>query len=230
MKPALRKAQLGSKLIVKAIVRRTLSLCAFLTLALAGGFFVFAYCVSNMPPGMLRPADAIVALTGDEDRIAEAVRLLSQGKGGRLLISGVNKSTRTPEIMHLTTHRRNAFLFRCCIDIDKRSLNTEDNAAETNAWAQKRGFHSLIVVTSTYHMPRALIELRQSMPGMDLIAYPVKAPRLETQWWRDPRTSWVLCKEYLKFVTATARYAANRLARDPGKPEHRMRTINAGLD
>ena len=197
---------------------------------LIGGFFVFAHCVSVMPAAPLRQADGIVALTGDEDRISEAVRILAGGKGQRLLISGVNKSTRVPQLISLNTAGwKEAVLFGCCIDLDKRALNTEDNASETTAWVRRRGFRSLIVVTSTYHMPRTLIELRQAMPDVELVPYPVKAPRLEQRWWSDPRTAWVLGKEYMKFITALARYTANALTKDSTPQESHTRTLNARL-
>ncbi len=215
----------------QAIALRTLRVFALFAIALALGFFAFAHWVSVMPAGSLHAADGIVALTGDEDRISEAVRLLAEGKAGRLLISGVNKSTGAPQIINSNgAGPQQAWLFRCCVDLDRRALNTEDNALQATAWARKRGFRSLIVVTSTYHMPRALMELRQSMPELDLIPYPVKSPRMETEWWNDPRTSWVLCKEYLKFVTASARYAANRLAGASSNTQPNRRTINARVD
>ncbi len=205
-------------------VRVTVIFC----LALAAGFFVFAYSVSVMPSGVPVLADGIVALTGDEDRISEAVRLLAEGKAQRLLISGVNKSTGAPQIISLNaTTGKEALLFRCCVDLDKRALNTEDNAFETTAWVRQKGFRSLIVVTSTYHMPRTLIELRQSMPDVELIPYPVKSPRLEEQWWSDPRTAWVLGKEYVKFITAFARYGANSVLGPSAKAEHGTPLINA---
>ena len=176
-------------------------------------------------------ADGIVALTGDEDRISEAVRLLAEGKARRLLISGVNKSTRAPEIISLNTvGNSEARLFRCCVDLGKRAHNTEDNALETTAWVRLHGFRSLIVVTSTYHMPRTLIELRQAMPDVELVPYPVKSPRLGEQWWSDPRTAWVLGKEYLKFVTAFARYGANSFLGSSAKAERRNPMINARFD
>ena len=138
---------------------------------------------------------------------------------------------RPPDHQHEWGGPDEASLFGCCVDLDKRSLNTEDNAFEATVWARKRGFRSLIVVTSTYHMPRTLIELRQSMPEVELVPYPVKSPRMETEWWNDPRTSWVLCKEYLKFVTASARYAANMLATPPSSnKQSSQRTINARMD
>jgi uncharacterized SAM-binding protein YcdF (DUF218 family) len=227
----LEKKRVPSRLGGKAILVHALRLASSLGFALAGGFFVFAYCASVAPTGSLRQADGIVALTGDEDRISEAIRILAEGKAGRLLISGVNKSTSTPDIISQNTAgRREAYLFRCCVDLDKRALNTEDNAFETTMWVRQRGFRSLIVVTSTYHMPRTLIELRQSMPDVELVPYPVKAPRLEEQWWSDPRTTWVLGKEYLKFLTAMVRYAANSLAPNPGKTQSITRMINARMD
>ncbi len=230
MMPSATKRSLSAGGIAKAVVLRGVRICAYFAIALTAGFSIFAYSVTNMPLAPLGQADGIVVLTGDEDRIAEAVKLLSQGKGGRLLISGVNKTTRTPELIQLTARWKDAFLFRCCVDLDKRSLNTEGNAVETTAWARRLGFRSLIVVTSTYHMPRALIELHQSMPDVQLMPYPVKATRLEPEWWHNPRTAWVLCKEYLKFVTASARYAAKRLTNDQGTAQLRKRTINARLD
>ena len=38
-------------------------------------------------------ADGIVVLTGGEHRLAEAARLLAEGRGKRLLISGANRMT-----------------------------------------------------------------------------------------------------------------------------------------
>jgi uncharacterized SAM-binding protein YcdF (DUF218 family) len=218
--------------IARAIVRRTLGIFIFLAIALTGGFFGFAHWVSVMPPGSGGNAQGIVVLTGDEERISEAIRLLAQGKAARLLISGVYKRTSPTQIISMNgTGPDEATLFTCCVDLGKHALNTEDNASETSAWARKLGFRSLIVVTSTYHMPRTLIELNQSMPEADFIPYPVKSPRMETEWWNDPKTTWVLFKEYLKFVTASARYAANMLAPSLSNAMQSSQwTINARMD
>lgn len=225
------KNRLRRALTAKVIAVHALRVTVFFMCALVAGFFIFAYSVSVIPSGSSGLADGIVALTGDEDRISEAVRLLAEGKGRRLLISGVNKSTRKPEIITLNTAgRKEALMFRCCVDLDKRALNTEANAFETTAWVRQQGFRSLIVVTSTYHMPRTLIELRQAMPDVELVPYPVKAPRLEEQWWTDPRTAWVLGKEYLKFITAFARYGANSLLGGPVKAESDASTIDARIN
>lgn len=211
-----------------AIAVHALRVTIFVCFIVAAGFLVFAYSVSVIPSGNAELADGIVVLTGDEDRISEAVRLLAEGKAKRLLISGVNKSTRAPEIITLNAASwKEARLFRCCVDLDREALNTEANALQTTTWARQNGFRSLIVVTSTYHMPRSLIELRQSMPDVSLLPFPVKSPRLDNEWWRDPRTVWVLSKEYLKFITAFARYSANSVLGAAVKAEHNPPMIDA---
>jgi uncharacterized SAM-binding protein YcdF (DUF218 family) len=231
MSTASDKMSLQKEFSARVILLHAMRVTAVLCLALVAGFFLFAYSVSVMPSADLRRADGIVALTGDEDRISEAVRLLAEGKARRLLISGVNKSTRAPQIITLNTAGgKEALLFRCCVDLDKRALNTEDNAFQTTAWVRQQRFRSLIVVTSTYHMPRTLIELRQAMPDVALVPYPVKAPRLEERWWSNPRTAWVLSKEYLKFITALARYGANSVSSAAFKAEHRGPMINARVN
>lgn len=216
---------------MQAVFAHALRVIVVSCFTVAAGFFIFAYAVSVMPSGTAGLADGIVVLTGDEDRISEAVRLLAEGKAKRLLISGVNKSTRAPEIIMLNAATgQEARLFRCCVDLDKLALNTEDNAVQTTAWVRRKGFRSLIVVTSTYHMPRSLIELRQSMPDVELFPYPVKSPRLDEQWWSDLRTAWVLGKEYLKFITAFVRYGANSVLGPAVKADRSHPMINARVD
>ena len=221
---------LKSKLCVRAILAHVLHISAVSTLILAAGFLLFAHNVTVMPVAPNRSADGIVALTGGEDRISEAVRLLAGGNAKRLLISGVHPSTNKPEIINLNAvDRQEAQMFRCCVDLDKRAVNTEANATQTTAWAKQKGFRSLIVVTSCYHMPRTLIELHQAMPNVQLIPYPVRSPTLEPDWWTDRRTTWVLGKEYVKFVTALARYAAYSLMYSPEKVEVPGRMVNARM-
>src|SRR4029078_2286089 len=65
---------------------------------------------------------------------------------------------------------------RCCVDFD-RSLNTLGNAIETRRWAESRVFHSLIVVTSNYHMPRALAEIAHQLPDVALVPFAVVTDR-----------------------------------------------------
>src|SRR5262249_17023077 len=121
------------------------------------GFFVFLSKLQFEERAPERQADGIVVLTGGSSRVSDAVELLAAGYGKRLLISGVHPTIAASDISR-SLQESNA-LFRCCVDLDHSAVNTRSNAAETRRWANERGFKSLIVVTSNYHMPRAIVEL-----------------------------------------------------------------------
>src|SRR5579871_3917846 len=172
--------------------------------ALAVGFLWFAFNVVSEEAPLDRTADGIVALTGGASRIADAVELLALGRGRRLLITGVGPSTNTAELMRLAPdHER---WFGCCIDLDYTAANTVGNAVETRRWARERGFRSLLVVTSAYHMPRAMLEISHRLPDVTLIPFPVVSGQVRAEpWWRHPGTAKLLAFEYLKFLVAAAR-------------------------
>jgi uncharacterized SAM-binding protein YcdF (DUF218 family) len=150
------------------------------------------------------PADAIVVLTGGENRVAKAVQLVVAGKGRRLLISGVNDHTSAAAIAEAVDE--NEALFNCCIDIDRRARNTIGNAIEIARWVKTHHYSSLIVVTGAYHMPRALNELRRELPDTELIADPVLPPGLDfNRWWSNPRAARVIIFEYTKYLASEAR-------------------------
>ncbi|MEZ5840388.1 MAG: YdcF family protein [Hyphomicrobiales bacterium] len=168
------------------------------------GFLVFAHQVSVMEPDPSASADAVVALTGGSERIDEAVRLLADGRARRLLISGVHPRTTATAIGRLAGAGKP--LLDCCIDLDRRALDTAGNADETARWLEARGYSSLIVVTSAYHMPRSLAEFRRVLPDARLIPHPVVADSLRLdRWWQRPMTAKLLFAEYVKYIVARAR-------------------------
>lgn len=144
---------------------------ALLTLAL--GFALFIREARSITPDPATSADAIVVLTGGDSRVVTGVRLLEDGKGRRLLISGVNPGVPAADIAAAAGAPPE--LFACCIDTGDQAANTIGNAAETAHWARAHGYDSLIVVTNDYHMPRALLELQAAMPDTRLVAWAVPA-------------------------------------------------------
>ncbi len=178
------------------------------------GFLVFADMVQKAPQADPARAEAIVVLTGGEARIPEALKLLQRGYAKRLLISGVNPSTTKLELIRLNPD--NASLFKCCVDLDRNAVNTVSNAEETARWARDAGFASLIVVTSSYHMPRSLIELRRELPDVELIPYSVHSSSVDMErWWEHPLSLRILISEYLKLFPSLVRLAAARLLSSP---------------
>jgi uncharacterized SAM-binding protein YcdF (DUF218 family) len=164
----------------------------------------FVWSVPTEEIALDRDADGIVVLTGGTSRVADAIELLAEGRGKRLLISGAHPSTTLSEIARLVPAREH--LVACCVDLDHSAVNTVGNATETRRWTVSRGFRSLVVVTSNYHMPRTMAELARQMPDITLIPFPVVADKERAErWWTSPLTTRLLVSEYLKYILAQVR-------------------------
>jgi uncharacterized SAM-binding protein YcdF (DUF218 family) len=167
-------------------------------------FACFVLRIESTETMPARHAEGAVALTGGAERISDAVDLLLKGAAARLLITGVNPLTTRREIVLRTPKSR--ALFSCCIELGYTASNTVGNAAETQAWVRAHNIRSLIVVTSNYHMPRALAEIGSALPDVDLMAYPVVAERSRLRpWWTDEQGLRVVLWEYCKYMAAVVR-------------------------
>jgi len=174
------------------------------------GFIVFANGIDREQSEPQESADGIAVLTGGVSRIDRAMALLAAGKAKRVLITGVNRTTTVDELKQLAS--RGDQYFTCCVDIDKEARNTIDNATETSEWVALHRYRSIIVVTSNYHMPRALAELARVMPGVTLIPYSVVDNNVHLdRWWTYPGTTRLLLSEYQKYLLALARLGATNL-------------------
>lgn len=183
-------------------IARPLALTPLLALMLLGLsatlWFAQVQSAWNDPPAS---ADGIVVLTGGADRLATALRLLADGRGPILLVSGVGGAARLTDVLRHSgvdsSTRHRAPMDR--VTLGRSAASTYGNAQETADWARAHDAHSLIVVTANYHMPRAILELSRAMP--DVTLYPVAvqppAPSGLAQWR-------LLADEYAKWLVAWA--------------------------
>jgi uncharacterized SAM-binding protein YcdF (DUF218 family) len=181
-----------------------LVLLATIVVAAGTGFVGFLSQLRGAEAEPANRADGIVVLTGGSSRVSDAMELLAGGYGGRLLISGVHPTNAASDISRSLSD--NQSLLRCCVDLDRSAVNTRSNAAETRRWVHDRGFKSLIVVTSNYHMPRAIVELSHAMPNVHLIPFAVVGEKWRDEtWWASAATVRLLLSEYVKYVAAEVR-------------------------
>lgn len=189
-------------------MKRLLGLAAALALAWVAGFFVFLSHLPREAQAVATAADGIVVYTGGGARIAAGMELMERGAAQRLLISGVNPGTSREALIQMNPEARP--LFECCIDIGIEAQTTEGNAAEVRDWATRHGFKRIILVTSDYHMPRALVETRARLKGVALAAYPVASGFVDAHGHPASGEAWrQLAFEYSKYL---ASHVKTRLA------------------
>jgi len=185
--------------------------CGALVLVLgwAAGLAWFIRVADRTEPAPPR-ADGIVALTGGAERVETSLRLLAAGRGEWLLVSGIGPG---PDLAALARRSGvDAAALAPRVELGRQATSTRGNAAETAAWARRKGIRSLIVVTAWYHMPRALTELARAMPGVALYPAPV-----EPEGSRTPGlgTARLLAEEYSKYLAARLDLTGLRSERPP---------------
>jgi uncharacterized SAM-binding protein YcdF (DUF218 family) len=172
-------------------------------LALLAGFGWFLALATRGPAEPTRHTDGIAVLTGGAERVETGLRLLREGRAERLLVSGVHPQVTLADVARLAALEPEALAGR--VSLGPRATTTRGNAAEIAEWARAEHLRSLRVVTAGYHMSRALLELRRTLPEAELVAHPVVPARLrDPAAGGQPRTWSLLAGEYLKFLAAWA--------------------------
>ncbi len=183
-------------------MRRLLSGLLFLALAWTGGLLVF---IGQLPrpgaEGVAAGHGVAVYTGGGGKRIEAGMALFAGGTGRRLLISGVHPDTTRARLAQMWRGPRGQF--DCCVDLDRNALSTDGNAKELKAWADAHAYEQIVLVTSEYHMPRAIAATRARMPEARLTAYPVSSGYLDDDGRPVSLEAWEkLAGEYSKYLLA----------------------------
>ena len=112
------------------------------------------------PPA--RPADAIFVLTGGEGRIQEGFRAWSAGAARELYILGAGRTFPIARIVPEASRISAEALSR--IHVEGWSENTLENAFSAKSAVGEGKYSSVILVTSDYHIPRAVLVFRKVFP------------------------------------------------------------------
>tara|TARA_B100001989_G_C24547181_1_gene471720 strand:- start:2251 stop:2835 length:585 start_codon:yes stop_codon:yes gene_type:complete len=128
--------------------------------------------------------DAIIVLTGGKNRINTGLELFADGKAPKLLITGVHPKSPDADILSMWKDE-NKPLPDCCITLGREATTTIENAIEAKGWIDQNNVKVITLVTSDYHMPRALKEFWNVIPTLRILPYPVSKEDnlLSTSFW-----------------------------------------------
>ena len=205
-------AVVGGKLWRRLLIGLGTGLLAIL-LAWGTSFAWFLYLVDK-PMAPPTHADGIVAFTGGPERVETALRLLSSDRADKLLLSGIGGGAELPELAHRAGV--DPMLLAARVTIGRTATTTRGNAMETAAWARANSIHSLLVVTASYHMPRAMIELARALPDAALYPLPVVPPDRPGHVSLPFR---LIAEEYIKYIATCTRLTSVLPLREPA-PVH----------
>jgi uncharacterized SAM-binding protein YcdF (DUF218 family) len=165
----------------------TIRLTALLGILYALGFVLFG--VSLAKPAGAERTDAVVVLTGGSGRLERGMAVLKRGEAKRMLISGADPSVTRADLARRLGPGTLKTL-RCCVDLGSEAVDTRSNAEEARRWMARRGYRTVRLVTSDWHMRRAVYEFRQDLPNATIIEDAVQTrPSL-----------WLLFLEYNKYL------------------------------
>ena len=153
----------------------------------------------------------IVILTGGTNRIKDGLKIIEDFKKSKkinykILVSGTGTGFTKSSLQKKLGSNFNPKLIKCCIDLDSVSKNTFTNASETFKWAKKNDIKEFILITSNYHMPRAILEFKNIMPKLKIYTYAIipKKHNIEN-WLNSYETFNLIFTEYCKYIFASLR-------------------------
>jgi uncharacterized SAM-binding protein YcdF (DUF218 family) len=175
-----------------------------------GGFLWFTFQIPRPPLNDERPADAIIVLTGGAGRLEHGLKLLAEGKGKALFVSGAGEGTTVADVIAKASpevHQTLQGMAKPPIFLGHQAENTIGNAEETAQWITDARYKTIRLVTANYHLPRSINEFREMMPGLVIIPDPVFPVDYDfNSWWRDPGTRTLLFAEYHKYLASRLRH------------------------
>ena len=148
-------------------------------------------------------ADAIVVVSGGDTqaRTAAGIALYKQGWADVLVFSGAAFDKTGPSNAAAMMSQAEAEGVPAdAILIDEDSVNTQQNAENTQSIFKERDFQEVILVTSGYHQRRASLEFNKIADGVTIRNYPVQDSDWGWYWWATPRGWWLAGGEVVKII------------------------------
>ncbi len=172
------------------------------------GFFAFIDAIPSHQSTINSKVDAIIILTGGSERIGYAINLLRENEAEHLFISGVGSDATLETIINhndeITIALDDPLLEK--ISLGYEAEDTKGNAKESARWIKENNYQSILLVTANYHLPRSLLEFKNTLPELKIVNAPIISSNVKlTNWWNYPSSAKLLVYEYNKFIAAYVR-------------------------
>ena len=149
-------------------------------------------------------SEAIVVLTGDRRRIPKALELLRLRPSPLLIISGAGTMSLKEVVNQQGDSAVNIHEVWKKIRLESLSSSTIENAHETERLLRPLNVKRIVLVTSEYHMVRALEIFQKALPQYEYADYPVHSDvshLLEMKFSGKAFNGlWYLNFEYVKYL------------------------------
>ena len=177
------------------IIKAFLTLCIIGLVVITVLFVDFTYKTFSYRQSPVK-ADAIVVLTGGKGRVEEGVRLFRYSRAEFLFFVGVDPSVIKSDLYRPRPGDPSADN----VILEKSSRNTLENSIFGRDVLVRSGVHSILLITSRYHLKRASILFRNSLPmDITIIPYPVDTINLKESWWSHGGSFQLLFREFYKY-------------------------------
>lgn len=177
------------------IIKAFLTLCIIGSVVFTALFIDFTYKTFSYRQ-TTQKADAIVVLTGGKGRVEEGIRLFRDRRAEFLIFVGVDPSVRKSDLYRPRPGDPPADK----VILEKSSRNTLENSIFGRDVIVRRGVHSVLLITSRYHLKRASILFRNALPkDITIIPYPVDSVNLKESWWNHGGSFQLLFREFYKY-------------------------------
>ncbi|HEY6872617.1 MAG TPA: YdcF family protein [Geobacteraceae bacterium] len=177
------------------VIKGLFSLLVIFLLVLAVLFVDFTYKTFSVNRRNVK-ADAIVVLAGGRGRVEEGVRLYREHQGRYLFLIGVDPSVRKSDLFR----ERRGEGGGEGVFLEKVSRNTLENALYARDMLLKNEVSSILLITSRYHMKRAVLIFRNTLPrDIAIYPYPVDSKNLKEEWWSHGGSFRLLFSEFYKY-------------------------------
>jgi uncharacterized SAM-binding protein YcdF (DUF218 family) len=169
------------------MIRPTILSIAAMLLLWCAGYLYYMHYTTLYLIDRSTVTNAIAVLTGGRQRISTGVGLLKAGYAPILFISGVESKNHLKNFLAESNIKQDQVIYG-------NASTTEENAKEIAEFISNHNISSIRLVTSSYHMPRALLEVKKFIPitsRVAIVPHPVPS---------EYKNYLVLFKEYNKYL------------------------------